>query len=123
MLDDFSKEKSLTSYINSISPTFYLHENLKIHAKISDYRNQNQQLSYAEKNYNSCVFYSYIYINLTHKNITVVITVPRNGEAQELLRKKVETLKNDLISRYSEYSFGGKFEQIGSFMILRGNHN
>ena len=49
--------------------------------------------------------------------------MPKNGDAQDLLRKKVETLRKDLIYRFPDYSFGGKFEQVGSFMVLQGNHN
>lgn len=112
---------NLIDYCKSIEPTLYLHENLKIHAKASDYRKDSQILSYPEKNYNSCVFNSYI--SLSKNKIKVVITVPKNGEAQDLLNKKLLNLRKDLIFRFPEYSFGGKFEQFGGFKVLQGNLN
>lgn len=112
-------KNSFITYVRSISPTLYLHENLKIHPKISSYRNDRERLNYAENSYNSCIFNSYI--KKTETEITVVITVPRSGEAQDLLRKKVKSLRTDLISRFPEYSFGGRLEQVGGYMILQGS--
>lgn len=109
------------SYFMSIPPTLYLHENLKIHTKISDFKNEPQPLTYVQRIYNSCVLNSYFWLG--KKDIAVIITMPKNGDAQDLLRKKVETLRKDLIYRFPDYSFGGKFEQVGSFMVLQGNHN
>lgn len=109
----------LGNYCRSIEPTLYLHENLRIYKKISDYRQEKLQFSYAERSYNSCIFNSYI--AKTNKNITVVITVPRNGDAQEILRKRAKTLRKDLTSRFPEYSFGGNFEQLGGFIVLSGS--
>ncbi|MCI6882008.1 MAG: hypothetical protein MR841_02985 [Lactobacillus johnsonii] len=110
--------KNFVTYIKSISPTLYVHENLKIYAKISDYRNSPQSLTYSQKAYNSCSFNSYIWLG--ENEVKVVIMLPRNNEAQELLISKLPNLRRDLASRFS-YSFGGKFEQIGGFMVLTGS--
>lgn len=112
-------KNAFITYIRSISPTLYLHENLKIYKKVSDYRNNQQALNQAERTYNTCILNSYVW--LEKKNITIIITVPRNGEAQEILNKKILILRNDLIARFPEYSFGGKFEQTGGFMMLQGS--
>ena len=112
-------KNNLLTYIKSIFPTLYLHENMKIYAKVSDYRNNQQPLNQAERAYNTCIFNSYIL--LEKKIITIIITVPRNGESQEILNKKISTLRKDLVSRFPDYSFGGHFEQVGSYMILQGS--
>ena len=114
-------KRCLKAYIKSITPTVYLHENLKIHTRVSDYKNGEQPLSSIEREYNSCIFYSYI--ALEEKTLTVVVTVPRGGEAQEILTKRLVTLRKDLIPRFSSYSFDGEFEQVGNFMILQGSRN
>lgn len=112
-------KNTFMTYIRSIPLTLYLHENLKIYKKVSDYRNERQPFNYAERSYNSCIFNSYIV--QTQSAMTVVIAIPRNGEAQEILNKKIITLRKDLISRFPEYSFSGKFDQFGGFKVLQGN--
>lgn len=112
-------KNAFLTYARSIPLTLYLHENLKIYKKISDYRKENQPLTYAERTYNACVFNSYI--AKKQKTMTVIITVPRNGAAQELLNKNLLNLRKDLVSRFPEYSFGGRFEQVGSYMTLQGS--
>lgn len=112
---------NLKAYIRSITPTIYLHDNLKVHARVSDYKNDRQPLSSVEREYNSCIFNSYIF--LEEKTLTVVVTVPKGGEAQEILNKRLSILRKDLVPRFSDYSFDGRFEQVGNFMILQGSRN
>ena len=45
-------KRCLKAYINSVTPTIYLHDNLRVHARVSDYKNGRQPLSSVEREYN-----------------------------------------------------------------------
>ncbi|MBW8036960.1 hypothetical protein E0700_01190 [Lactobacillus helveticus] len=113
-------KKELLSYLESIFPTLELHDSLKVYPKVSDFKNQNQRLNRAENDYNWCVRMSYFW--QTTRNIRIVIPVPINLDARTIMDERLLKLRKDIVARYTSYSFG-KFEQIGGYMILQGNHN
>ena len=110
-------KRELKTYIFSFSPTFDFHETLKLYPSYSDFREKQQQLSRVEKIFNSCVRSSYVW--KTKKNIKFVVQAPRNTDAQDLFRKKLPSVRADLVARYQGYSFSD-FTRVGSYYILEG---
>lgn len=110
---------NLKDYLCSFNPTFDFHESLKIYPKYSEYKDRQQYLNIVESMFNSCARSSYVW--KTSNSIKFVIQVPRSSEAHEILAKKLPNLRSDIVARYSQYSFDGKFVQIGSYCVLEGS--
>lgn len=61
------------------------------------------------------------YVNLFRDTITFRIKLPRNGEAQRLIKGKQDSIREELGSMINA-SFSG-FDRQGRYLILKGNLN
>lgn len=110
---------NLKNYLCSFEPTLDFHESLKVYPKYSEYKERQQHFNTVESIFNSCVRSSYVW--KTSNLIKFVIQVPKNSEAHEILAKKLPNLRSDIVARYPQYAFDGKFVQIGSYCVLEGS--